>query len=130
MPVPAPFGALIFVKDLPRMAQFYADLLSLREVLADADHTVLESAHGQLVVHRIPQTIAETFTIEIPPLVREETPIKLFFAISSLAQARAAAPALGGSVQDESREWKLGRFTVCDAVDPEGNVLQLRQAQA
>lgn len=120
-------GAVIFVKNLERVAKFYEKLLSLSVVEAESGHVVLESEAIQLVLHAIPAHIAESISISEPPEVREETPIKLFFPVVSIAQARASAPALGGQVGLVEREWEFRGIRACDAHDPEGNVFQLRQ---
>ena len=59
--------------------------------------------------------------------MREDAPIKLFFPVPSLADARARASALGGRVLPVDREWEARGFRACDALDPEGHVLQLRE---
>ena len=113
-------GALVFAKDPERVARFYEQLLALSVSHAERDHVVLESSSFQLVVHAIPQHIASSINISVPPEVREETPIKLLFPVSSLAEARAAAPLLGGHLGPSEREWQAGGIRVCDGYDPEG----------
>ncbi|MGD9944835.1 MAG: VOC family protein [Burkholderiaceae bacterium] len=121
-------GAVIFAKDLERLARFYERLLTFRVSHAEPDHVVLESEAFELVIHAIPEHIASSIVISEPPEVREETPIKLFFAVENLAQARAAAAQLGGLLAPVQREWQGAGFRVCDGHDPEGNVFQLRQS--
>lgn len=120
-------GSVVYVKSLERVANFYEKLLSLSVVQAEGDHVILESEAIQLVLHAIPAHIAESISISEPPEVREETPIKLFFPVASIAQARASSPALGGRVWPVEREWEFRGMRVCDGYDPEGNVFQLRQ---
>lgn len=120
-------GAVVFVKSLERVARFYEKLLSLSVIEAESGHVVLESEAIQLVVHAIPAHIVESINISEPPEVREEAPIKLFFPVVSIAQARASAPALGGQVGPVEREWEFRGIRACDGYDPEGNVFQLRQ---
>lgn len=125
-----PSGAVIFAKDITRLAAFYEQLCGLAVVHAEGDHIVLESGAVQIVVHAIPKRIAQTITITQPPVVREETPIKLFFAVPDLAQARLRAAELGGQIAPAAREWEARGFRACDGHDPEGNVIQLRQRLA
>ncbi len=120
-------GAVLFAKDLPRAAQFYEKLLSMTVVDSERGHVVLESPHRQLVVHAIPRRIAQSIKLTSPPARRTENPVKLFFFVTSLAQARAAAVELGGALDPKDREWEARGFRACDGHDPEGNVLQLRE---
>lgn len=85
-------GAVVFAKNIARVAKFYEEMMSMSVVHADGDHVVLESACVQLVVHGIPKRIADTIEIADPPEIREKTPIKLFFPVPSLAEARTKAP--------------------------------------
>jgi predicted enzyme related to lactoylglutathione lyase len=123
-------GAVVFAKDIQRLAAFYEGLCGLAVVHAEGDHIVLESGAVQIVVHAIPQRIARAITLTQPPVVREETPIKLFFAVPDLAQARLRAVALGGRIAPAAREWQARGCRACDGHDPEGNVIQLRQRLA
>lgn len=120
-------GAVIFAKDIRKLAAFYEQLISLSITHAEPDHIVLESDTLQLVIHGIPKQVADAIHIATPPAVREETPIKLFFPVSSIADARRQAPALGGQVGPEKKEWEARGFRACDGYDPEGNVFQIRQ---
>lgn len=110
------------------MARFYEGTLAMTIVHADRDHVVLDARDIDLVLHALPKAIADTIEITDPPAVREETPIKLCFPVSSLAEVRAKAPALGGGVGPKTREWAARGFRACDGHDPEGNVVQFREA--
>ncbi len=125
MPGPARNGVLIYAKDLAAMARFYTGLLGLRVLLADAEHQVLESDDGQLILHAIPPHIAASFSIASPPELREEQAIKPWFSVPSLAQAEQAAPALGGRLFGPA--YTVQDMTLRNACDPEGNILQLRE---
>lgn len=127
-------GAVIFAKDMARLAAFYQQVCGLQHGGGDKGHVALHAGDSLLVVHAIPRGIAKTIVIEQPPQRREDTPIKPVFGVASLAAARAFAAALGGVVDGPQREWtyeRLGRTrTMCDGHDPEGNVFQLwQQAQ-
>lgn len=120
-------GAVLFAKDLPRVARFYETLLSMAVVLTQQDLIVLESDAFQLVIHPIPEAVARAITITSPPHRRTDVPTKLVFPVSSIARARLEAPALGGAVDASDKEWQARNFRACDGHDPEGNVLQLRE---
>ncbi len=123
-------GAVIYAKDITSLARFYAELLSMAVVHLEPGHTVLESSDLQLVLHGLPQHIADSFVIASPPERRSDTAIKLFFPVEDLAQARATAARLGGALNDPDQEWEARGVRVCDGHDPEGNVLQLRVGTA
>ena len=130
MPTTPKAGAVLYAKDMPRVAAFYADVAALKPTHADASHTRLESAAWRLTVHAIPAHIAATFTIASPPEVREEAAVKLSFEVASLADARAAAARLGGALNPPDREWVWDGQRICDGHDPEGNVFQLGEPAA
>jgi hypothetical protein len=92
------------------------------------DLTVLESEDIQLLVHQIPKHIAAENIIQVPPLRRENTALKFFFTVPSLVFARNEAARLGGEVFTEN--WQGPGFVVCNAMDPEGNVFQVRESAA
>lgn len=122
-------GAVIFAKDVERLTKFYAELLSMAVVHGERDHIVLESLDTQLVVHALPEPVAQSIRIASPPQLRADTAIKPFFSVDDLAQARVTARRLGGRLNPRAQEWEARGFRACDGHDPEGNVFQLR-AQA
>lgn len=124
---PARAGGLVYALELDRMGRFYTAVLGLTELHRSPEVVVLASADFQLLLHAIPAPIAAGIVIETPPRRREQTAVKLFFTVPSLAQAEADALALGGRLDAE--RWAGPGFIVCNAVDPEGNVFQLREAQ-
>jgi predicted enzyme related to lactoylglutathione lyase len=74
-----------------------------------------------------PARIAEQIQIASPPVRREDTAVKLWFAVPSLAAARSLVARLGGELNGPEREWQFEGDRVCDGHDPEGNVFQLRE---
>ena len=121
-------GAVLFAIDLPRLAAFYAGVVELSVVHADADIVVLESPGQQLVLHGIPPAIARTIEVTSPPRLRVDTAVKLIFPVTSIAEARAAAAGLGGSVSPKENEFEARGVRACDGHDPEGNVIQFRES--
>jgi predicted enzyme related to lactoylglutathione lyase len=125
MPGPARSGLFLYAKDLHRLARFYAAVAELQQVTDTPEMVVLASPDLQLIVHAIPPMIAATIEIATPPVRREDTALKFFLTVASLATARTTAAEHGGEVGHEN--WRGPGFTVCNAVDPEGNVFQLRE---
>jgi predicted enzyme related to lactoylglutathione lyase len=120
-------GAVLYAKDFRRLAEFYRRVAGLQEREAADDFICLESNAFQLVVLQIPAHIAETITIETPPRRRESTPIRLVLFVASVEAGRSAARENGGELNPPEREWSFQGHKVCDGVDPEGNVFQLRE---
>jgi predicted enzyme related to lactoylglutathione lyase len=120
-------GAVIFVNDMQRIVRFYARVMQMHIVDESDGVTVLESDGMQLVVHPLPSHIAAQYPVASPPERREDTAIKLYFVVPSVAAARRDATTLGGQVDAADREWEARGFRACDGHDPEGNVIQVRE---
>jgi predicted enzyme related to lactoylglutathione lyase len=121
-------GAIVYAKDIARLARFYAAVADLEIVHEVEDHVVLESETYELVIVAIPAATAVRIAIYTPPARRENTAFKLSFAVDSLADARTAAQAAGGELNPPGKEWDFQGLRVCDGCDPEGNMIQLREA--
>lgn len=126
MPTFARSGAVVFVRQLERMRSFYREVAALTLVQEESAFAVLQNDSLELVLHAIPAHVAATFEIADPPQVREDASVKLIFPVADLAAARAAAAQQGGRLLPAEREWNWCGCRVCDGVDPEGNVFQLR----
>ena len=113
-------SAMIYVKDLKRMAEFYTSVLGMKPISETQSNAWVEFDSG-LALHVIPDEIAAQIVITSPPEVREETPIKLFFGVTNLEIERQRLEQLGALVI--VRPWGG-----VDVVDPEGNVFQLQRS--
>ena len=122
---PAAAGVLIYAKDFNCLARFYEQVLRMQRLHADEHIIVLESAALQLVIHAIPAEIATQVHIDTPPQRRSDVALKFFVTVPAIAEAAIAAEKLGGQVFDE--RWQGPGFAVCNAMDCEGNVFQLRE---
>ena len=111
--------AIIFVKDIERMASFYGETLGLRAVKETRTSSWVEFPEG-VALHAIPSEIAQSIEIASPPRVRETNPIKLVFGVADVDKERSRLEALG--VRMIVRPWGT-----CDGIDPEGNVFQIFQ---
>jgi len=118
-------GAVLFARDLDRVAKFYSAVLGLDESSRNADHILLESPGFQLVVHRVVSGVSgdggET------PIRRATAAFKPVFFVPSITRLRSVAEALGGVMEPADKEWSFNGATVCDGLDPEGNVVQFRE---
>ena len=97
----------------------------MRRLHADEHITVLESDDLQLVLHRIPPHIAADIVVTSPPQRREDVAMKFFLTVPDLDVAAERIAALGGTLFDD--RWQGPGFTVCNAMDAEGNVFQVRR---
>jgi catechol 2,3-dioxygenase-like lactoylglutathione lyase family enzyme len=102
--------AMLFVKDLARMTEFYGETLGLKRVSSSEGWVEFEL----FALHEVPAAIAEG--ISTSP--REDAPAKLIFSVESLESEYQRLIGLG--VPLSRRPW--GAF---DGVDPEGNIFQV-----
>jgi predicted enzyme related to lactoylglutathione lyase len=119
-------GAVVYARDVVRVSRFYAALAGLSVTREDAGFVVLESPAFQLTVVAVPPAIAQRITIASPPVRRQDTALKLCFAVTAIEAARATAQQFGGTIDGPAQEWTLQDWRVCDGHDPEGNVIQVR----
>lgn len=120
-------GAVLFAKNLDRVATFYSVVLGLTEANRADDHILLESPGFQLVVHRLSGEGAAAGSFTTPPPRRATAAFKPVFFVSSISRIREVAEAYGGTMEPVDQEWSFNGVTVCDALDPEGNVIQFRE---
>jgi predicted enzyme related to lactoylglutathione lyase len=120
-------GAVLYAKDFARLVDFYSSIAGIEPQTIEKGYAILGSGSSQFVIVRIPKRIADAIDIAMPPEPREDTPLKLVFAVEDIARARERAAQLGGAVNPAEREWEFQGAKVCDGHDPEGNVFQLRQ---
>ena len=122
---PASAGLFIYAKQPDRLALFYMEVLAMRMLHHTSELMVLQSPDLQLVLHAIPEAIARHITITEPPQPRENVAIKFFATVKSFAAVRPLVIAHGGQLWEQS--WLGPGFRVCNAMDPEGNLFQLRE---
>ena len=116
-------GVVVFTGNRSSLARFYQAVAGLSVRVEDDRVTVLATETFDLVLHDLPGEPR----VENPPRVREDTWIKPFFPVPSLAEARAKAEALGGKLQPVEKEWSWRGFRASEAHDPDGNVIQFRE---
>jgi hypothetical protein len=99
--------------------------MGMKRLMADAEHHVLESGDIQLVIHAIPAQFADAISIAVPPVLREQQAVKPFFTVDSLSGAERLAAQLGGRLFGPV--WAGPGFSMRNACDPEGNIIQIRE---
>ena len=110
-------GVMLFVKDLPRLAAFYRDVLGLEpiETTRLPDWVDFRGDGARLSLHAIPSGMAAGISIESPPRAREQATTKLTFTVRDVEATIASIQAMGLPLL--RRPWGG-----VEAVDPEGNV--------
>jgi predicted enzyme related to lactoylglutathione lyase len=116
-------GAVIFTGDQKRLAKFYEAMTGLALRFTDDNITVLGSDTFELVIHSLSGEPA----VSEPPVARLDSYIKPFFPVTTLSEARESAAALGGQLRPPNEEWTARGFRACEAIDPDGNVIQFRE---
>ena len=122
-------GLVVFAKSKKRVSAFYQQTLGLEVVESDSSHDLLRGKDYEVVVHAIARKYAASITLSNPPEPRDETPFKPTFVVHSLAHVRSAAEAIGGYLKPEAGAWHFRGHVVLDGWDPEGNIVQFKQAE-
>lgn len=117
-------GAVLFVKDLPGMREFYGNMLQVRPTNNEQTDSfaLFDLNGGRLLLHAIPPEYACDVKIASPPQLRERNPVKIIFAVEDVASERSRLEAMGVAMLP--RPWQNPE-ECCDGVDPEGNVFQI-----
>jgi predicted enzyme related to lactoylglutathione lyase len=121
-------SAVLFVKDLRKVASFYREVLGASLLSSDPDHEVLNCLGFHLVVHQIPMELAQWVEITTPPVRRERTAVRLDFPVVDIEESRRRAQRLGGQIDDLPPPWATGDHGFFLGYDPEGNVVGVMPA--
>ena len=120
-------GAVVFAKDLKRVAAFYQKALGMTVTSCDEYHSVLDCYGFELVVHQIPKDIANNITVDRPPKRRVSAAIRLDYPVTNIQDSRKAARSLGGDIDDAPPPWANGNANFYFGYDPEGNQFGVSQ---
>lgn len=123
------FGAVVYAKNVASVSAFYSAVLDAATTAARG-YTTVDAPGFQLVVVEVPEALAVTIHVTVPPERRQDTPVKITLPVADIALTREVAQHLGGVVDPVERQWRFRGTTVCDGHDPEGNVFQLRQTRS
>jgi predicted enzyme related to lactoylglutathione lyase len=122
-------GLVVFAKNKQRVSAFYQQTLGLELQESASSHDLLRGPGCEVVVHAIARRYAAGIHIAEPPEPRDETPFKPTFVVPSLADVRRAVEATGGYLKPEAAAWHFRGHVVLDGWDPEGNIVQFKQAE-
>ena len=120
-------SAVLFVKDLKRVAAFYAQALGMGCTHSDEHHVILNCRGFDFIVHQIPPHLADDIEIEQPPRRRAEGALRLSFPVQSIVETRLLARSLGGAVDDTPPAWAAPNANTFLGYDPEGNVFKVSE---
>lgn len=117
--------AMIYVKDMDRMALFYGNTLGLPAIEETRTEQWVEFDTGatRFALHVIPAEIAKHIELSTPPEARESNPVKLSFSVDDAAAEAQRLESLGVPVVE--RSW--GSF---NGIDPEGNIFGIYSSRA
>ncbi|MGH9613098.1 MAG: VOC family protein [Bryobacteraceae bacterium] len=116
--------AMIYVKDLPRMREFYSQMLGIKPANEKwtGEWAEFDTGSARFALHAIPAYIARQIEISSPPQAREKDPVKLTFEVDDVEAERRRLASLGATMVQ--RPW--GSW---DGIDPEGNVFGIVDAE-
>jgi predicted enzyme related to lactoylglutathione lyase len=124
-------AAVLYVKDLRAMRTFYQRCFGMSMLASDEpDVCLLANDEWELALVSVPAAVAATLEITDPPRRRANTPIKLAFEVASIDAIQSAVAGAGGQIDPLEMAWDYRDHRHVDCVDPEGNVVQLRQRRA
>ena len=119
--------AVVFAKDLGKVAGFYAGSLDMECLKRDEYHAVLGCRGFELIVHQIPDRIAADIEIDAPPVRREGGAVRLDYPVDNIDRSRASAKSFGGHIDESPPEWADRDTNFYPGFDPEGNVFGVSQ---
>ena len=118
---------ILYAHDLGRLFAFYADCLGLAPAEQGDGYRGLQAYDLVLWLVR-GQTPAPKLDPNGAVMRRSEVPLKLGFAVESIDRVARTIESSGGTVAKTS--WEFAGYRRRDAVDPEGNVIQLLEPLA
>lgn len=114
--------AVLFAKDLDRMAQFYEVGLGLMITARHSGWVAFAAGGVTLALHALPEHLAAEVEVSKPPVARDDAAMKIIFACEGdLVTARAHLQAHGAVMLEPHGDG-------CEGLDPEGNVFRIARA--
>jgi predicted enzyme related to lactoylglutathione lyase len=120
-------SAVLYVRDLISMSAFYEMCFAMVPLDAADGFRTLASADWELSLVRVLPRSGADVAVSHPPRRRAESPVKLAFDVDDLDQAGSRVLTAGGWLEPADTVWEYRGRRHLDCLDPEGNVVQLRQ---
>jgi hypothetical protein len=118
----------IYSSNMKLLAEFYKEALDLKVVESGDGYTCLGKMGIEVNILEMNTKPGKEIKVEEEFQIREETPIKCSFLVSSFEQVKMAIKKYGGNIKDEREAWEWRGTLHLDGYDPEGNVVQYRLA--
>lgn len=116
---------VLWVSDLDAQVDFYSNLFGVNGAYRDGGFAEVTDGLNSVLLHKLPDeySVATPLTKQLP--TQDEVAIKPVFTVGDIAEARGRVAHTFATFSEASNTH--GEFTYRDAVDPEGNVIQLQQ---
>ncbi len=124
---PAHSGVFIYSENISALVDFYLPLFQLTKIHERDNLIVCNGNHIQIVFHQIPQNNHSPVKSDDDIRYRA-MPIKLFFTVPSLIDAKQKIVELGGDVLPE--EYVTENFTAMNVIDIDKNIIQIRELKS
>lgn len=115
--------AVLYVRHLEPLAAFYRECIGLTPAEAGDGYRELRADGLVLWLVRGRQSPDADTDRDGSVRRRSEVPVKLAFEVGSIERVAASIEACGGAMAQTS--WNFAGYRRRDAVDPEGNIIQL-----
>jgi catechol 2,3-dioxygenase-like lactoylglutathione lyase family enzyme len=119
---------VIYAQRLEPMCAFYNRCVGLTLVAKDDTTAMLQNEGWTLHLVTVPTAVVATIELSDPPRRRAETPLKPVFEVALIEPLRGRIAELGGELDPPECGRLFGGALRLDALDPEGNVIQLLEA--
>jgi predicted enzyme related to lactoylglutathione lyase len=117
---------VLWVSDINRQADFYSALLGAPIASKSDDFCAVGDEKNSVLLHLLPMLYRIEGSSPVP--AQEEVAIKPIFAVASINEAIARATA--DEIRTLGEVKSYNSIAYLDCIDPEGNVIQLSEAQS
>ena len=121
---------MVFAKDKNRVSAFYQATLGLVAEASDTSHDLLHESGCEGGGAQPPARVRGEHRRYRSTGAARRHAVQATSVVASLAAVRRAAEATGGFLKREAGAWHIRGHTVIDGWDPEGNVVQFKQADS